>query len=285
MPMPMAMPLLPVVPAVPGRSLLAPLVLLLLALVAAVPAAGQTHTGRVVRVTDGDTVVILAAGNEQLRVRLAEIDAPESGQPFGRAARSMLAGLVAGRTVTVRASDTDRYGRIVGRITVQGTKVDANAEMVRRGGAWAYRRYLSDGRFVIWENEARRARRGLWALQADQIVAPWDWRAMKRSGGARARAGTGSAADGGTTSSRAAPIAAAAAAAGTSLSAGYNRGYHSARQARPVSASGSGANACGSKRLCREMTSCEDAMHHLHQCGLTRLDRDGDGVPCESICG
>lgn len=41
---------------------------------------------------------------------------------------------------------------------------------------------------------------------------------------------------------------------------------------------------CG-KRLCKEMDSCEEARYHLEHCGMDRLDRDGDGVPCESLCG
>lgn len=43
--------------------------------------------------------------------------------------------------------------------------------------------------------------------------------------------------------------------------------------------------ACGTKRYCTQMTSCEEAMFHFQVCGLTRLDGDGDGVPCERLCG
>lgn len=42
---------------------------------------------------------------------------------------------------------------------------------------------------------------------------------------------------------------------------------------------------CGKKRYCKQMTSCKEAIFYLKQCGLKKLDRDKDGVPCESICG
>ena len=42
--------------------------------------------------------------------------------------------------------------------------------------------------------------------------------------------------------------------------------------------------ACGPKRYCREMVSCEEARHYLSACGLTRLDGDSDGVPCDALC-
>jgi len=38
------------------------------------------------------------------------------------------------------------------------------------------------------------------------------------------------------------------------------------------------------KKYCKQMTSCEEAMFYLQQCGLKRLDRDKDGIPCERIC-
>lgn len=44
------------------------------------------------------------------------------------------------------------------------------------------------------------------------------------------------------------------------------------------------SNSCGTKRYCTQMSSCEEAKFHLHSCGITSLDRDGDGVPCENLC-
>lgn len=137
---------------------------------AAEPARAD-FTGRVVNVADGDTVTVLADRRE-VRVRLAGIDAPERGQPHARAARQSLASLVAGRTVTVHGRGEDVYGRLLGEIRVE--MLDVNAEQVRRGYAWVFRRYSHDPRLLALEAEAKVARRGLW--QDPNPVAPWLWR-------------------------------------------------------------------------------------------------------------
>ena len=72
------------------------------------PAAANTLTGRVVGVTDGDTIKLLVDGRSQYKIRLGEIDAPESGQPFGQKSKRMLSDLVFNRTVSVRVTDVDR---------------------------------------------------------------------------------------------------------------------------------------------------------------------------------
>ena len=140
----------------------------------------ETITGRVVRVLDGDTVAILTPQKEQVRVRLAEIDAPEKNQPFGMSAKKMLSDLIFARDVSVVKIDTDRYGRTVGRI-YQG-QTDVNLEMVKAGGAWAYTKYLTDSTFRTAEDAARAGKRGLWDLQEDQRIPPWEWRKQQRAG-------------------------------------------------------------------------------------------------------
>ena len=117
------------------------LVLLLTALLS-FSVQAQEYMGRVVGVSDGDTITILDAGKRQIKVRLAEIDAPEFRQPYGSRAKQELSRLVFGKTVTVKAQDTDRYGRTVGRVYADGS--DVNAGMVRRGAAWVYRQYAKD---------------------------------------------------------------------------------------------------------------------------------------------
>jgi endonuclease YncB( thermonuclease family) len=72
--------------------------------------------GRVVGVHDGDTFTLLQAGNQQTKIRLAEVDSPESKLPYGNKAKQELSGLIFGKTVTVAIQDTDRYGRTVGRV-------------------------------------------------------------------------------------------------------------------------------------------------------------------------
>lgn len=196
--------------------------------------------GRVVAVADGDTVTVLTADKEQVRVRLAQIDTPERGQPHGQAARQALATKVHQRTVEVEQQDIDRYGRVVGTLWLNGR--DINRELVREGHAWVYRQYLRDRSLLEDEAQARREGRGLWRLQADQRIAPWEWR--------REQAQT----------------------------------RRKARQEAAPPAVGAEGFSCGAKRTCGEMSGCDEARFHLNRCGLTRLDGDGDGVPCEALC-
>ncbi len=136
--------------------------------------------GTVVGVVDGDTVdVRLSSG--MIRVRLQAIDAPERGQPYANAATEALAGIVFGKAVELEPYAQDRYDRLVARVWMGG--VDVNALMIRNGYAWAYRRYLDDVRYCIYEFDARQARRGLWQAPADQRTAPWEWRRRKTLGG------------------------------------------------------------------------------------------------------
>jgi endonuclease YncB( thermonuclease family) len=141
------------------------------------PAADHL-TARVVGITDGDTMTVLSRSGRQIKVRLVEIDAPESNQPYGAKAKEALSNLAFGRDVEVRTAGTDQYGRTLGRVYKSG--MDVNAEMVREGQAWAYRDYLTDKSLLATEAEARSAKRGLWAMPADQIVPPWSWRRGER---------------------------------------------------------------------------------------------------------
>lgn len=136
-------------------------------------------TGRVVGVSDGDTLTLLTPGKTQIKVRLDQIDAPETGQPWGANSKQALSGRVFNRTVAVRSSGQDRYGRTLGQVRAEGR--DINALMVSDGAAWAYRAYLTDKGLLTLESQARAERRGLWALPPDQVTAPWDWRAEKRA--------------------------------------------------------------------------------------------------------
>ena len=104
-------------------------------------AADPVHVGKVVHIADGDTLTILV-GQERLKIRLAEIDAPEKAQPYGNKAKKALGELAFGKQARVVEVDRDRYGRIVGRVYV-GT-LDVNAALVRLGVAWVYDRYATD---------------------------------------------------------------------------------------------------------------------------------------------
>jgi len=153
--------------------------LLGMALVFACLAAGasQTLSGRIVGVVDGDTVKALVAGNRQWRIRLAEIDAPEKRQPWGKRAKQALAAKIFGKEVRIVVTGQDRYGRWIGKIYL-GDR-DINREMVREGHAWAYRKYLRGRNLLDDEAEARREHRGLWSLPEESRIPPWKWRSKK----------------------------------------------------------------------------------------------------------
>lgn len=121
----------------------------------------DTHfSAKVIAVIDGDTLLILHHGQPR-KVRLADIDAPEKGQDFGRAAGRSLADMVSGKQVEITSRATDQYGRLVAAITVDG--LDVNAEQVRRGMAWQYAWHTRNPPYQALEEAARKAHRGLWA--------------------------------------------------------------------------------------------------------------------------
>lgn len=147
--------------------------LLMVSLLFVFPCQADTINGKVVAIADGDTITVLQK-RQQHKVRLAEIDTPEKKQPYGNKAKQALSDMVFGKTVTVKQVDTDRYGRIVGKVYLDGLYV--NAEMVKNGHAWVYRKYAKDQDLYRLEEHARRQKIGLWALQEDQRIPPWEWR-------------------------------------------------------------------------------------------------------------
>lgn len=135
------------------------------------PAEGYLY-GVVVGITDGDTFTLLTPAKEKGKIRLAEIDTPERGQPFGKWAKEQLSALVFQKDVAVLVMDVDRYERIVGRVYVDN--LDVNAELVRLGAAWVYDQYAMDASLYTLQDEARNAGRGLWS--EPYPIAPWEWR-------------------------------------------------------------------------------------------------------------
>ncbi|WP_018078807.1 thermonuclease family protein [Thiobacillus denitrificans] len=145
-------------------------------------AQAETLMGEVVGLADGDTVTVLDAQRVQHKIRLAGIDAPEKGMPWGQKSKESLSDRVFRRIVIVEWQKQDRYGRLVGKIMVDGR--DANLAQVADGMAWHYKDYQKEQtlddrlRYAQAELDARNARRGLWA--DPEPVAPWAWRKMKR---------------------------------------------------------------------------------------------------------
>jgi endonuclease YncB( thermonuclease family) len=155
-----------------------PFISLLLFALCSVAVQADTLTGKVVKITDGDTLVILDASNTQHKIRLAGIDAPETKQPFGQKSKEALTALVAGQHVAVDWDKRDRYQRILGKVIAQGK--DVNLAQVRSGMAWWYRKYREDqslvdqGLYAAAEAKARISGVGLWAEQ--DPIPPWEWR-------------------------------------------------------------------------------------------------------------
>lgn len=138
--------------------------------------------GKVVGVTDGDTLAILDVTKSQHRIRLAEIDAPESKQAFGQRAKQALSKLCFGKHAEVRNTSADRYQRVVGTVYCDG--LNANSELVRQGMAWVYVQYASKpSPLFALETTARTKKLGLWA--DPHATPPWEWRRAGRAGTGR----------------------------------------------------------------------------------------------------
>lgn len=146
------------------------------ALALAVAAHAGELRGRVIGVIDGDTLVVLDAGRNERRIRLAEIDAPENGQPFWWRSKQSLSSMCFGKEAVIEDRGRDRYGRTIGLVRCAG--IDTSAEQVRRGMAWVFDRYAADAALYAIQGEAMEARRGLW-VDPDPVP-PWEWRAQHR---------------------------------------------------------------------------------------------------------
>lgn len=222
--------------------------LILISLHARGSAQGFDIEATVIRVQDGDSITVLSADGRKFSIRLAEIDAPEQGQPMFSQSKAYLSSLLLRKSVRLRITDVDRHRRLVARVSVNGA--DASALMVQRGMAWANLPYLTDQRVIVWEKQAQASKLGLWALPEAERIPPWDQ---------RLRAG---------------------------LPAATSRVPTAKLRTLPAIPQDPSAvpGRCGPKRRCSEMRSCAEARFYLRQCGLAGLDRDSNGIPCESLC-
>jgi endonuclease YncB( thermonuclease family) len=136
-----------------------------------------SYEGFVIRVSDGDTIVV-RTGDANIRIRLAEIDAPERGQPWGTRSKDELSQMVAGKSVSVFPQGSDRYGRTIAQVKIGDQ--DVGRMMIERGAAWAYRDFLRDPVPIGIEQRAKSQRLGLWAMPESERLAPWLYRAQQR---------------------------------------------------------------------------------------------------------
>jgi endonuclease YncB( thermonuclease family) len=158
-------------------------VLILLFITHASVSIADSLTGRVVRVTDGDTIVVLDANNAQHKIRLQGIDAPERGQAYGTQSKAHLSDSVAGTFVVVEYDKRDRYERILGKVLLGNQ--DMNLEQIKAGLAWHYKKYQDEQstsdreKYSDAELDAMANKRGLWADR--DPAAPWEYREAKRN--------------------------------------------------------------------------------------------------------
>jgi endonuclease YncB( thermonuclease family) len=157
-------------------------------------AQAEVLEGRVVAVTDGDTITVLDLKNKQHKIHLSGIGAPEKEQPFGNQSKQHLSDLLYDKSVTVTWKKYDRYGRIVGKVMVAAPdscppmqpvcpkNLDAGLEQITAGLAWYYRQFAKEQteedreRYVFAELEAKAKHVGLW--QDKNPIPPWDWRRL-----------------------------------------------------------------------------------------------------------
>ncbi|MGN0866221.1 MAG: thermonuclease family protein [Oligosphaeraceae bacterium] len=130
----------------------------------------------VIRVADGDTIDVRDRQGTVTRIRFYGVDAPESSQEFGGDARRYVSKSLIKREVRVEGRNRDQYGRLVGRVFLDGR--DFCLEMIRHGMAWCYAQYCDDPAYMAAQEEARKAGRGLWAAErrGEPPMAPWEFR-------------------------------------------------------------------------------------------------------------
>ena len=140
-------------------------------------------TGKVIKVSDGDTITVLDSNNQKYKIRLQGIDAPETQQAFGETSRQSLANLVYDKEVIVLWDKRDKYARILGKVIVDGR--DANYEQLKKGLAWYYKQYENDlsdedkERYSEAEAWARNYTEGLWT--DSKSIPPWEYRHKRKN--------------------------------------------------------------------------------------------------------
>lgn len=138
----------------------------------------ESLSGKVVGVSDGDTIIVLDANNTQYKIRLSGIDAPEKVQAFGQKSKEHLSNSLFGKQVEVTYTKTDKYGRTVGKVLVND--INANLEQIKCGFAWHYKEYAAEQSVtdrVSYANAEYVARiNGLGLWRDSKPMPPWEWR-------------------------------------------------------------------------------------------------------------
>jgi endonuclease YncB( thermonuclease family) len=216
-------------------------------LVCSIPSLCCAWSGKVVSVSDGDTIKALHNGKVE-KIRLYGIDTPEMDQSFGQAAKNLTSALVAGREIQVEPKYIDSSKRTVGLVYVDGNLL--NELIVMNGYAWVYQMYCKEGFCADWnklENEARKQRKGMWK-DANNIP-PWQWRHQGERDVAKA--------------------------------ASHRNPTRQTAKATSRKHQTAGRFRCDGRTYCSQMTSCQEATFFIQNCPGTKMDGNRDGIPCE----
>lgn len=138
------------------------------------PNSQSIHSALVIKVKDGDSLILRYAQGIEKEVRLFGIDAPEYNQAFGQDAKHILENLTLKKTVLVQKHTTDRYQREVVLLIRVQDDLNINLAMLEQGAAWVYRQYQNEPSWARLEKRAKSQQQGLWA--GARPVAPWEWR-------------------------------------------------------------------------------------------------------------
>lgn len=134
-------------------------------------------TAKVIAISDGDTITVLLEDKTSKKLRLAEVDCPESGQPFGKNAKQFTADQIFGKQITFIETDKDRYGRSIAKVYYDKEKY-LSAELIKAGLGWWYFYYSKDKSLGEFEEQAKINKIGLW--QDKNAISPWDFRKIER---------------------------------------------------------------------------------------------------------
>lgn len=133
---------------------------------------------KVIGVKDGDTILVLDKDNNQSTLRLAEVDCPEKGQPFGKNAKQFTSDLVYGKQIQYYKTNSDRYGRTIAKVYFNNDQY-LSEEIIKKGYGWWYYQYSNNENLGVLEAKARALQLGLWS--GNETVSPWEWRKAKRA--------------------------------------------------------------------------------------------------------
>ena len=136
----------------------------------------DSFTAKVIKITDGDTIVVLTEDKKQVKIRLEGIDCPESNQDFGNRAKQLVSDLCFGKEVTIVKTGEDRFGRTLA--FVFAGDVNINKELIKQGMAWHYKYFNKDKVLAMLEEQAKKSKIGLWSQP--NPVAPWEFRRNRK---------------------------------------------------------------------------------------------------------